>query len=47
MKVADTAVAVANAQPRVREFADIVIGSNETDAVARYLEQAAEHIKAL
>ncbi len=35
--VADLAVAVANAQPRVREAADIVIGPNFDDSVARFI----------
>ena len=37
MAVADVAVAVANAMPQVREAADIVIGANDTDSVARYM----------
>ncbi len=41
MKIADTAVAVENALPQVKEIADIVIGSNNDDAVARYI---LEHI---
>jgi Cof subfamily protein (haloacid dehalogenase superfamily) len=36
-KNADHAVAVANAQPEARQYAHEVIGSNEQDAVARYL----------
>ncbi|MDE7410518.1 MAG: HAD family hydrolase [Paramuribaculum sp.] len=40
MRIADTAVAVANALEAVREAADIVIESNDTDAVARFI---AEH----
>lgn len=35
--VADTAVAVGNAVEQVRERADIVIGENIADAVARYI----------
>lgn len=35
--VADVAVAVSNAQPRVREAADIVIGPNFDDSVARFI----------
>lgn len=35
---ADVAVAVANALPEVREAADIVIGPNTADAVARFIE---------
>lgn len=35
--VADLAVAVANAQPRVREAADIVIGPNFDDSVAKFI----------
>lgn len=38
-EVADTAVAVGNALPQVRERADVVIDSNTSDAVARYIEQ--------
>lgn len=41
MKIADTAVAVENALPQVKEIADIIIGSNNDDAVARYI---LEHI---
>ena len=37
MRVADTAVAVANALDEVREAADIVIGPNGDDAVARFI----------
>ncbi len=36
-KYADHAVAVANAQPEARQHAHEVIGSNEDDAVVRYL----------
>lgn len=39
MAVADTSVAVANALPQVKDAADIVIGSNEDDAVALYIEK--------
>lgn len=39
MRVADVAVAVENALPQVKEAADIVIGPNTTDSVARYIEQ--------
>ena len=38
-KNADHAVAVANAQPEARQYAHEVIGSNEQDAVARYLAE--------
>jgi len=37
MAVADVAVAVENAAPEVRQAADIVIGSNSSDSVARYI----------
>ncbi len=37
LEVADVAVAVANAQPRVKAAADIVIGPNYNDSVARYI----------
>lgn len=46
MAVADVAVAVENALPQVKEAADVVIGSNNSDAVARYIsEQLAQHIE--
>ena len=35
--VADTAVAVENALPQVKEKADVVIGPNSADAVPRYI----------
>lgn len=35
---ADVAVAVANALPEVRDAADIIIGPNTADAVARFIE---------
>ena len=37
MSVADIAVAVDNALPEVKEAADIVIGPNTSDAVAKYI----------
>lgn len=37
MEVADVAVAVGNALPEVRDRADVVIGPNTSDAVARYI----------
>lgn len=37
MRAADVAVAVGNAIPEVREAADIVIGTNDEDAVARFI----------
>lgn len=37
MAVADRSVAVGNALPEVRKAADIVIGNNETDSVARFI----------
>lgn len=36
---ADVAVAVGNAMPEVKEAADIVIGRNTEDAVARFIEK--------
>lgn len=37
MRLADEAVAVGNAKDEVKEFATAVIGSNDTDAVARFI----------
>lgn len=37
MEVADVAVAVENAMPEVKEAADIVIGPNTADSVARFI----------
>lgn len=37
MHAADVAVAVGNANSRVKEVADIIIGTNDTDAVARFI----------
>lgn len=37
MKEADVAVAVGNALPQVKEIADVVIGPNTDDSVARYI----------
>lgn len=37
MRLADEAVAVRNAQPEVIEVATAVIGTNDTDAVARFI----------
>lgn len=45
MQAADTAVAVGNALPQVKEIADVVIGRNSTDAVARYLEEFAQDLQ--
>lgn len=39
MEVADVAVAVDNALPEVKAIADVVIGSNCDDSVARYIEK--------
>ncbi len=36
---ADTAVAVENAVPLVKEIADIVIGNNNDDSVVKYIEE--------
>lgn len=38
MSVADLAVAVDNALPRVKDAADIVIGPNTADSVARFIQ---------
>jgi len=38
MAVADVAVAVENALPEVKAKADVVIGPNTDDAVARWIE---------
>ena len=38
-RVADKAVAVANAHPDVKKAADLVIGGNNDDAVLRYIEE--------
>lgn len=37
MEIADTSVAVSNAQQKVIDNADIIIGRNTTDSVARYI----------
>jgi hypothetical protein len=42
MAVADVAVAVDNALPQVKDAADIVIGANSADAVARHISQTAQ-----
>lgn len=39
MNAADTAVAVANAFPEVKKQADIIIGANITDSVARHISE--------
>ena len=39
--VADVAVAVGNALPEVKAAADVVIGPNYTDSVARFIEEDA------
>lgn len=39
LEVADVAVAMGNALPEVKEAADITIGANYTDAVARFIEE--------
>lgn len=44
MQIADTSVAVANAMPQVRNAADIVIGTNDSDAVAQYIKSRAQHL---
>lgn len=40
MAIADTAVATSNAVEQVKEAADIIIGSNNDDSVARYIREA-------
>lgn len=45
--IADLAVAVENAQPALKEAADIVIGPNYDNAVARFIEQDFNRIKPL
>ncbi|MDE6071234.1 MAG: HAD family hydrolase [Muribaculaceae bacterium] len=42
MKVADVAVAVENALPEVKEIADIVIGPNTEDSVAKFIYEDQE-----
>ena len=37
MRIADEAVAVANAKDEVKESATAIIESNDTDAVARFI----------
>ncbi len=39
LKGADTAVAVDNAIPQLKEFADIVIGTNDDNSVVRYITE--------
>lgn len=39
LRAADVGVAVANALPQVKDAADIVIGPNTDDAVARFIEE--------
>ncbi|MDE6715287.1 MAG: HAD family hydrolase [Muribaculaceae bacterium] len=39
LSIADTAIAVGNAFPEVKEKADIVIENNTTDAVARWIQE--------
>lgn len=39
-QIADTAVAVSNAQPSVMPYASEIVGSNREDSVAAYLERA-------
>lgn len=38
LKAADVAVAVENAHPEIKEVADIIIGPNSDDSVARFIE---------
>lgn len=39
LRAADLPVAVGNALPEVKEAASVVIGNNDTDAVARFIEE--------
>ena len=39
LKLCGTGVAMGNAIDSVKEAADIVIGSNDEDGIAKYLEQ--------
>lgn len=39
LRLADTAVAVGNAVPELKEMADVVIGCNDEDSVARFVLQ--------
>lgn len=41
IRAADVGVAVANATPEIREAADLVIGSNQEDAVVRFIADRA------
>jgi hydroxymethylpyrimidine pyrophosphatase-like HAD family hydrolase len=36
-EIADEAISVSNARPEVLSAADHIIGSNESDAVAKYI----------
>ncbi len=42
LKGADTAVAVENAVPEIKEIADVIIGTNNDDSVVRYIESSIE-----
>lgn len=44
MQIADTSIAVANALPQVRDAADIIIGTNDSDAVAHYIKSQSQHL---
>jgi hydroxymethylpyrimidine pyrophosphatase-like HAD family hydrolase len=37
-EVADEAISVSNARPEILSAADRIIGSNEDDAVAKYIQ---------
>ena len=39
LRSADVAVAVENALPEVKAIADVVIGPNTDDSVARFIQQ--------
>ncbi len=42
LRGSDTAVAVENAVPEVKEIADVVIGTNTEDSVVKYIEKSIE-----
>ena len=43
-KVADVKIAVENAKEELKKFADLVIGSNDNDGVAKWLKNSYERI---
>ncbi len=42
LKGANTAVAVENAVPEIKEIADVIIGTNNDDSVVKYIEKSVE-----